>query len=247
MCAIWFDNDRILAMSLRQQPMGRSRRMQGFSIVELLIGVTVGLFVLAGASLVASSQLNDNRRLLLETQVQQDLRAAMDIITRDIRRSGYWANAFTTVAPATSAQNPYRPAGADTNAAGTITYTYSHDMDRAVQVESNAVEADEQNGFMLNTSTHTIDAKLSAGNWQALTDPNVVRITLFTAQVTPTTINLPVCAAPPCAPVSAGCGGASALTVRDVQIVIQGEATYDPSVKRSLVNTVRVRNDQVCQ
>lgn len=217
-------------------------------MVELLIGVTVGLFVLAGASVVVSNQLSDNRRLLLETQVQQDLRAAMDIISRDVRRSGYWANAFTTVAPEKApVQNPYHPVGVDTNAAGTITYTYSHDLDRAAKVESNAVEADEQNGFMLNTSNHTIDAKLADGNWQALTDPNVVRVTQFTAQVTPTTVNLPVCSAPPCAPVSAGCGAASALIVRDVQIVIEGEATYDSSVKRSLVNTIRVRNDQVCQ
>ncbi len=33
-------------------------------------------------------QLSENRRVLLETQVQQDLRAAADIIARDLRRAG---------------------------------------------------------------------------------------------------------------------------------------------------------------
>lgn len=235
-------------MSVNRSAIARDICQRGFSIVELLIGVTIGLFVLAGAAIVVSNQLNDNRRLLLETQVQQDLRAAMDIISRDIRRSGYWASAFTSVAPEKNPmQNPYHPAGVDTNTTDTITYTYSHDLDRPAKVETNIVEADEQNGFALNTSTHSIDAKLADGNWQALTDPNVVRITSFTARVTPTTINLPVCSTPPCTPVTVGCGTASALTVRDVQIVIEGEAAHDPSVKRSLVNTVRVRNDQVCQ
>ena len=48
---------------------------RGLTLVELMVGLAVGLFVLAGATLVVSSQLNDNRTLLLETQIQQDLRA----------------------------------------------------------------------------------------------------------------------------------------------------------------------------
>lgn len=63
-------------------------RQRGLSLVELLVGISVGLFVLAGATLLLSTQLGDNRRLLLETQLQQDLRATMDIITRELRRAG---------------------------------------------------------------------------------------------------------------------------------------------------------------
>ena len=37
---------------------------------------------------MVATQLSDNRRLLIETQVQQDLRASMDIITRQLRRDG---------------------------------------------------------------------------------------------------------------------------------------------------------------
>jgi prepilin peptidase dependent protein B len=40
------------------------------------------------------SQLNNNRRLLLAARVQQDLRTATDLLTRDLRRSGY-AGAIT--------------------------------------------------------------------------------------------------------------------------------------------------------
>ena len=72
---------------------GTSRQRQtGLSLVELMVGVAVGLFVVAGATLVVSNQLGDNRRLMLETQIQQDLRAAADLIARDLRRSGYWAS-----------------------------------------------------------------------------------------------------------------------------------------------------------
>lgn len=66
-------------------------RQRGLSIVELMVGVAVGLLVVAAAAIVMSGQMVENRRLLIEAQIQQDLRAASDIITRDLRRSGYLA------------------------------------------------------------------------------------------------------------------------------------------------------------
>ena len=62
---------------------------RGISIVELMVGITISLFILAGASLVLTTQLDSNRRLLLEAQVQQDLRTTADMISRDVRRAGY--------------------------------------------------------------------------------------------------------------------------------------------------------------
>ena len=77
------------------QPWTRSRAtQQGASLVELLVGVAVGLFIVAGATLIVSTQLSENKRLLAETQLQQDLRAAADIMTRELRRSGYWLDAW---------------------------------------------------------------------------------------------------------------------------------------------------------
>jgi len=72
----------------------RSRGTQGgLSMVELMVGVAVGLFVVAGATVAVSNQLGDNRRLMLETQIQQDLRATADLIAKDLRRAGYWGAA----------------------------------------------------------------------------------------------------------------------------------------------------------
>ena len=60
-----------------------------------MVGVAIGLFVVAAASMLVVTQLSDNRRLTLETQVQQDLRATADIITRELRRAGHWGKART--------------------------------------------------------------------------------------------------------------------------------------------------------
>ena len=60
----------------------------GLSIVELMVGVAIGLVIVAAAALLMTGQLVENRRLLVETQLQQDLRGAADIITRELRRAG---------------------------------------------------------------------------------------------------------------------------------------------------------------
>ena len=38
----------------------------GLSIVELMVGITISMFILAGATLVLTTQLDNNRRLLLD-------------------------------------------------------------------------------------------------------------------------------------------------------------------------------------
>lgn len=231
------------------------RAARGLSIMELLVGVAVGLFVLAGASLVTSNQLTDNRRMLLETQIQQDLRAAMDIISRDIRRSGYWGNAYKSVQPETTVlTNPYQPVGVlsgTTNVVSdSIVYSYSHDHD-LLRAETDAVEPEEENGFSLDTDANGIGviyAQLNRdGPAQPLTDPSVMNVTQFDVRVDTTEIPLQVCGTPPCPPATSGCGPRSSIFVRQVVMTISGTAVHDASVRRTVSNTVRLRNDQVCR
>ena len=85
------------AMTSMTLPKYLRKTPRGLSIVELMVGITIGLFILAGASMVLTTQLGDNRRLLLEAQVQQDLRVASDLISREIRAAGYWGNAYQQV------------------------------------------------------------------------------------------------------------------------------------------------------
>jgi type II secretory pathway component PulJ len=68
---------------------GGADLQRGVSLVELLVGITVGLFVVAAAAMLVGSQLSENRNLLLETQMQQDLRSTADIMTRELRRIGF--------------------------------------------------------------------------------------------------------------------------------------------------------------
>ena len=219
-------------------------RQRGLSIVELMVGVAVGLFVVAAASMLVATQLSDNRRLTLETQVQQDLRATADIITRELRRAGHWAKARDGVAQPANA-NPY---GGVTMADGTafangvtspggVLLSYARSGNEAA--ENNAIDSAERLGFRLNNGV--IQTQLGEDNWQALTDANTLTVRTFnlTMNVQPVLLEC----AKPCP------GGGNAcwpqLRVRDIVIDITGEAAHDSSVSRSLSSTVRLRNDAV--
>lgn len=225
---------------------GRSRQV-GLSIVELLVGIAIGLFILAGATLVTSTQLSNDRVLLLETQIQQDLRATADLITRELRRSGYWALASTTAWPETGAPvNMYQAFDANTPGAGgrqEIVFSYSNAL--TTDAENGAVDAAEQFGFALNSSAGTIEAKLGDAGWQTLTDPNVVTVVQFDHPVTEQVLVVP-CAkycGTPAVPGDTTCWPRQ--KVRDVMVQITGRAVHDPSVVRSVRSGVRLRNDLI--
>ena len=144
-----------------------------------MVGIAVGLMVVAGASFVAVNQIGDNRRLLLETQLQQDLRAAADMVARDLRRAGYWGAAEGGVWQGDDpnvAPNPYRATSPDAPGAavGEVTFAYSRD---AAGAEDAAVD-DDREGFGFKLDGGVIKMRLG-GAWQALTDVNVLEVTRF--------------------------------------------------------------------
>lgn len=239
------------------------RRLQhasrGLSIVELMVGITISLFILAGASLVLTTQLDHNRRLLLEAQVQQDLRTTADMISRDVRRAGYWGMAYCHVWPA---QAPAAEGGDPANCGQPNPYTRfvltanpaRLEYDRSTDFEfGNAFNADdggvdlaefrprERVGFKYNEASGTIDYWVSANSWQALTDPAVIRVTQFTMVLTSRDLPVP-CADVGCQARGPQCGGPVSVQSRDLTFTIVAQAVHDASVRRSLTENVRLRN-----
>jgi len=233
---------------LRSTTMARQRRQRGLSIVELMVGVAIGLFVVAAATMLVSTQLSDNRRLMLETQVEQDLRASADIITRELRRAGHWAKARDGVWFADNVaavrDNPYTLIGkadgtafADGDASSTVLMSYSRSGDEAD--ETGVIEAAEQLGFRLDNGV--IQTRLGDAGWQALTDGNTLKVTEFTLTMNRQPIRLEC--AKPCPDPLVDCR--PTLEVRDLRVLIRGEAANDSNVKRSVDSTVRLRNDAI--
>ncbi len=218
----------------------RSRRSQaGLSLTEFMVGIAVGLFVVAGAIAMLVSNLNNSRRLLVEARVNQDLRAAADVVAREVRRAGFWENAIAgTVTTATSQSTTPNPNASVDADAGTSTITYSIARDTASgrAATDNNLDADEQFGFRLNSGV--LEMQVSQGSWQPLTDPNIVTVNNFALTPTETVLDIRSACAKPCT--GTPC---PTVTVRSYAITLRGTATHDNNVSRTLVERVRVRND----
>lgn len=67
------------------------RRWRGVTLISLMVGLVVGLLVLS-ATLQAYMMISEGARdTLRQARLDQELRAALDVMRLDIRRAGYWS------------------------------------------------------------------------------------------------------------------------------------------------------------
>src|SRR5512139_1783102 len=65
-------------------------RQSGFGLVELMIGLVVGMIVVAAAVSLLSTTMNSSNASIKMTRLDQELRQTMTMLTRDLRRATVW-------------------------------------------------------------------------------------------------------------------------------------------------------------
>ena len=234
---------------------------RGMSIVELLVGVAVGLFVVGGAAKLMVDNLTTNRRLLVETRVNQDLRAAADLIVRDLRRAGYWRNAVAGISSDPLVAPVPNPYSAVSLAGGVLAYRYAKDNDNAFtagSVEDLGVQRAVVNGVGV------VQLRIG-GAWQTITDPGTLEIPTpadlsITASATRTVELWDSCSCLAALTCTAGqfalvdpLTGAQGIyyanrprtSIRQYTLVLNGRAVSDTRIQRQITETVRIRNDEM--
>ncbi len=222
-------------------PLKRSRQ-KGFSLVESMVGITLGLFVVTGALVLMSTMTKNNRDLMMETRLIQDLRTSSDLVARDIRRAGYWASAADGVYVPPSAGSPVAAASLPQNPRQNI---IQDSCDEPTPVSSNPSTAicyyidANKHGFKLDATEGVLYAFVAGNIPQALSDPNTVKITQFNLIASPLQISLP-----------GNCAAASVpnppqVVVREFEVELRGHPPSDPTLIRGIRTKARVRNDAV--
>ena len=209
------------------------------SLIELMIGMTIALFIAAAGTTALAGNLRESRALLLEARLMQDLRTATDVVSRDLRRAGFWAAAsdgiWTAAAPGITS-NPYDELAPVAAAGNAVSFQYSRDTS-----ENNVLDGNEQFGFRLRN--RVIEMQLGAANWQALTDASTLAITEFSVTPSVQDIDLGASCPQPCPSESTTCPPRQ--QVRSLAVVVSGRSITHAHVIRSLRSTVRLRNDAV--
>jgi prepilin peptidase dependent protein B len=179
------------------------QRQRGITVIELLIGISVGLLVVSGAITMYISSIRSSNDTLRASKLNQEISALMNVITNDLRRAGYWENA--TLAGNYN-ENPFSQENATaltviddmTNDApqgatgqGTC-LVYAYDATYLPGDVAGALDAADLFGFRLNGTvvqmrqSGVVDGadciggtcnSCNNGTWENVTDPNLIEIT----------------------------------------------------------------------
>jgi type IV pilus assembly protein PilW len=154
-----------------------TRKNSGETLIGLLVGLSVGLVVLAGGSALLAHHLRAHRAALQDSHLHTDLRSAMDWMARELRKAQYSASAWASRSPVACADafcddpEDFRIDGDEIH--------FTHDRNHNGQQDPN-----ECVGFRI--SGKALQAKRScsaSGDWQAITDPANLAITALDWQM----------------------------------------------------------------
>lgn len=219
---------------MKTVPTASHRRVaqRGLSLVESMIGLAIGLFVVGIALTGLASQLGENRRQLLHTQLQQDLRAVIDLVTRDLRRAGHADPVLDGLWLADRPQqqpqaNPWREL--DLAVASAPVWRYARGGE---QVSS------------LSLDGGIVYRRFGSAPRQPMTDRQAVAVTVLSVTMAPGSPVVHTLACPAlCDDGSQACW--PQVSVRELQIVVEGRSAADAAIVQRLSSRVRLRNDAI--
>jgi prepilin peptidase dependent protein B len=214
-------------------------KVAGFTLTELLVALVINVLVLSSLLGIFISNLNHYTTAINTNRLNQQLQAIMQLMTSDIRRAGYWSNAYTNIGTDTNT-NPFMVTGTtDVSVGGTgndcIIFTYDHSGTGTLPSISTTSD-DERYGYRLINGaiqTRPWGATFSCGaantNWENMTD-STITITALTFTLTTQTITTGL--------------GTSSLTTRSIDISLTGNLTSNTAITKTLTEHIRIRNDK---
>lgn len=213
----------------------RRMKQQGYTLLELLFGLGLGLFLLANGIFMYSAVMKSYYDLIAVNRLDNQLRTAMNLMVQEIRRAGYSASAINNLKTGTNT-NPFMASSSDLTIPNSSCILFSYDSDsNGLLPAVDAVNYDKRFGFRLSGTTLQSRGLTSTafnctdGTWTNMTDSNLIQITNLTFTLTPAIINL---------------YSTNTLSIRNVTISVTGNLTNDTAITRTITGTVRVRNDK---
>ena len=222
----------------------RMRKAQlGASLMEVLVAMSISLIVTASMVALMANSLSSTTRIIKMTKLADDMRVAMQMMTRDVRRSSYNANSMFCFANDDCATD-----GAIT-AAGDITIADTNDcftflMDRDHDGDSTE---DDAGGFRRVTSggvgviemwtgdaSPDCDAAAGSLGWVQITNPDNMDIFAFIVDDNLSYTQVIQ---------DDGAGNTLSQRVRKVRMNLQGRLVMDNTIVRRVEDVINVRND----
>jgi type IV pilus assembly protein PilW len=151
-----------------------TRRQRGETLVGLLVGLSLGLLVLAGGAHMLAQLLRGHRLALQDSHLQQDLHFAMDLMASELQDAQYSATAWRTRSPSACADAFCD--GPEDFSLGQGRIDWSLDRNHDGEQDN-----DECTGFRLKAGALQVRTACLPEVWTALTDTASLRLTRLDA------------------------------------------------------------------
>lgn len=224
-------------------------KQRGATLVELMIGLALSLIVTTSMVGLMSNSLGSTTRIVQMTQLTDELRNSMSMLSRDVRRANYNPYALYCYANA--------DCGVDDVDSGLVNVLWDIDTATDDCIRYSLEREINDDGSLGTLSGGGLRRVVTGGvgsleiwtgsdeppancaddtDWLPVTDPNFVHITEFTVDDSNSFDET----------VTDSDGNVLAnLRTREVQIAIGGSLIRDANITRRIEDVIRVRNDFV--
>lgn len=216
------------------------KRQAGASLMEVLVAMSISLVVTASMIALMSNSLGTTTRIVKMTKLSDDLRVAMQMMSRDVRRSNYNGDSMFCYANEDCTALTGGTIEFDNPAPECLTYAIDRDGDGLDNDAGGgfrwAQDASTGNGVIemwVSDSDKAPEACADGANWVQITDPENIEIFGFVvddelsySQVIKD-------------------DGVERIEqqVRKIRMNISGRLVIDDSIVRRMADTISVRND----
>jgi type IV pilus assembly protein PilW len=231
-------------------------RQGGLTLIEVLVALVLSMVVVGAMVLLMANSLGTASRIIQMTQLSDELRNTMSMLSRDVRRANYnpyalfcYGNADCGVGADTSVTRSPDLAAVSFSGNTCLRYylertepdgspgepisggAFRHVRSGGVGWVEMWVGGNDVSPAADCSGASTITS--AEGIWVPVTNRDFVDITTFTVNVGSLTSTLTLE------------DGASLLNqfTRQIQVQIEGELLIDRSISRRIEDTIRVRND----
>ena len=209
-------------------------------MIEAMIALTLSVIVIGSMVALMSNSLGTTTRIIEMSQLTDELRNTMSMMSRDIRRANYSANNIYCYGNADCGLDGSAPQAGDITINGSndcFTFLLDRDWD-------GDATNDDAGGFRRTTSNGVGLIEIWVGdsspnctaistNWVPVTNPDFVDITTFTVNDNDSFTQT-----------ASGAGGTTvSQRSRQVQMILVGELIRDDSINRRIEDSIKVRND----
>ncbi|MGD8578127.1 MAG: hypothetical protein PVJ33_12125 [Lysobacterales bacterium] len=225
--------------SKRQRP--ALRRARGFSVVETMVAMALSLLTTAAMLGLVSGSLSGTSSIVQQTRLSDDLRVAMMMMSRDIRRSNYTADSILCYAnPDCATDGSLQAAGdvAISEGGDCIVFMLDRDSDGdATENGSGGFRRSVSGGvgeLQVWTGSGVADCDSTDSKWTAVTDSLRLDVTSLTFEDSLSYQEVIFEDAD---------GSQTFQRVRKINVALAGRLQSDHSVVREIHDVVKLRNN----